>query len=603
MNQTAPRPATDGVQLALLTNRLEGIARKMANTLLRSGRSGVLNIARDFSCCIVTADCQLLAAAESLPIHVLCGPDLMAESMKSFHPELHRGDAFLHNSPYHGCSHPADHTILVPVIDNDGVHRFTVVAKAHQADCGNSEPTTYMGSARDVYHEGALIFPAVKVQQDYQNIQDIVRMCKMRIRVPEQWCGDCLAMMGAARIGERELLNLAEEIGWQALEDYSRDYLDYSEQRMIAAIRKLPDGQATSSSTHDPLFPGMPAEGVTIQAAVKVDTQNARIQVDLRDNPDCLPCGLNLSEATARTAAMVGIFNSLDHTVPKNAGSFRRMDILLRAGCVVGIPQHPTSCSVATTNMADRVANSVQTAIAEMSGTAGLAECGAVIPPAIGVVSGVDPKTGHPFINQLFLGFTGGAAGPSADAWQTIGHVGNAGLCFQDSVELDEMRHPLLVRTRSFVPDSEGAGQYNGARSMFVEFGPVGCDIEVGYVSDGSINGPKGVRGGLAGANSRQCKRLTTGDLVELPGGAMLHLADGETVLSYSCGGGGYGAPELRAAELVRREVAEGYLSIERARTVFGVVIDQAGRIDAAKTAELRATALEKSSQSAGAAR
>ena len=104
----------DGVQLALMSNRLDGIVRKMANTLLRTGRSGVLNMARDFSCCIVTGGDELLAAAESLPIHVLSGPDLMARSMKEVHPEFRRGDAFLHNSPYHGCSHPADRkTILI----------------------------------------------------------------------------------------------------------------------------------------------------------------------------------------------------------------------------------------------------------------------------------------------------------------------------------------------------------------------------------------------------------------------------------------------------------------------------------------------------------
>lgn len=588
MTRDTNRPATDGVQLALLTNRLEGIARKMANTLLRSGRSGVLNIARDFSCCIVTAGCELLAAAESLPIHVLCGPDLMSAAMKSFHPELRRGDAFLHNSPYHGCSHPADHTILVPVMDDVGIHRFTVVAKAHQADCGNSEPTTYMGSARDVYHEGALIFPAVKVQQDYRNIDDIVRMCKMRIRVPDQWWGDYLAMVGAARIGERELLALGEELGWQTLEDYSRDYLDYSEQRMIGAIRNMSGGRAVGSSTHDPLFPGMPAEGVTIRAEVEVDAQSGRIVVDLQDNPDCLPCGLNLSEACARTAAMVGVFNGIEHTVPKNAGSFRRIDIRLREGCVVGIPRHPTSCSVATTNMADRVANSVQTAMADMADGAGLAECGAVIPPAIGVISGTDPLTGHRFINQLFLGFTGGAGAPHADAWQTIGHVGNAGLCFQDSVELDEMRHPLLVHSRSFVTDSEGSGRFNGARSMFVEFGPRGCDMDVGYVSDGTINAPKGVRGGLAGANSKQFKRLASGELVELPGGALLNLRDGETVLSYSCGGGGYGDPRTRDPELVRKDVREGYLSAERAQSVFGIALDAHGEVDVARSAALR---------------
>ena len=144
----------DGGKLAVLNNRFEGVARKMANTLLRTGRSGVLNRARDFSCCIVTHGCELLAAAESLPIHVLSGPDLMARSMMEFHPTLAPGDAFLHNSPYHGCSHPADHTILVPVIDKAGVHRYTVVAKAHQADIGNSIATTYHGTARDVYEAG-----------------------------------------------------------------------------------------------------------------------------------------------------------------------------------------------------------------------------------------------------------------------------------------------------------------------------------------------------------------------------------------------------------------------------------------------------------------
>src|SRR5947207_270704 len=160
----------NGATLAVLNNRLQGVARKMANTLLRAGRSGVLNRGRDFSCCIITAECELIAAADSLPIHVLSGPDMMARAMMDLHPGFKRGDAFLHNSPYHGCSHPADHTILVPVIDRRGTHRFTVVAKAHQADIGNSIPTTYHGTAKDVYEEGALIFPAVQIQQKYVTI-------------------------------------------------------------------------------------------------------------------------------------------------------------------------------------------------------------------------------------------------------------------------------------------------------------------------------------------------------------------------------------------------------------------------------------------------
>ena len=582
------KEAFDGVQLALLSNRLDGIVKKMANTLLRTGRSGVLNMARDFSCCIVTADHRLLTATESLPIHVLSGPDIMARWMCEVHPELKRGDAFLHNSPYHGCSHPADHTILVPVLDNAGAHRFTLLAKAHQADIGNSIPTTYHARARDVYEEGALLFPAVRIQRDYDNIEDIVRMCQMRIRVPEQWWGDYLAMIGAARIGERELTALGEDVGWDRLDAFAEQFFDYSEARMAAALAELPAGTAQHTSTHDPI-PGTPEEGVRISVTVAVDPDAGRVRVDLRDNPDAMPCGLNLSESCSRTAAMVGVFNAIDHTVPKNAGAFRRIDVDLRENCVVGIPKHPTSCSAATTNVADRVSNSVQAAMAEISEEIGLAECGASSPPAAAVVSGVNPETGKPYINQVFLGRTNGAASSHADAWWTIGHVGNAGMCFLDSVELDELRLPIYVHARGFVADTEGAGRNCGAPQGFAVYGPRAGAMSLIYNSDGTINAPKGVRGGLGAASAGQEKLSANGVEEEVPRVGQVTLNPGEMIVSRSCGGGGFGLPTQRNPERVREQVAEGFVSRARAREVYRVVIDDDGRVVPAETEALRA--------------
>jgi len=569
----------DGARLAILANRLEGVARKMANTLLRTGRSGVLNRAKDFSCCIVTAGCELLATAESLPIHVLSGPDLMARSMLEFHPSLERGDAFIHNSPYHGCSHAADQTILVPVLDDAGRHRFTVVAKAHQADIGNSQPTTYMGDARDVYHEGALIFPCVAIQKHYEDVGDVLRMCSLRIRVPEQWRGDYLAALGAARIGERELTALAAEVGWDTLDRFAAAWFDYSESRMIAALRRLPSGTATVVSTHDP-FPGTPVEGVAIRSTIRVDAQEARVEIDLRDNPDCLPCGLNLSEACARTSAMVGVFNSIDASVPKNAGSFRRIGVLLRENCIVGIPRHPTSCSAATTNIADRVANGVQRAFADLAPGAGMAECGAVIPPSVGVVSGFDPRSQRSYVNQVFLGMTGGAAAPDSDAWLTIGHVGNAGMSCLDGIELDELYHPILIERRELLPDTEGAGRHIGAYSMRVEFGPTLAPMDIGYVSDGHVNAPLGARGGLAGGRADQQLRHRDGRVEQLPSCAVVRIDTGDVMLATSTAGGGYGSPLERDPQLVAEAVCEGLLSPARAAEVYGVLMRGDGTPD-----------------------
>lgn len=580
-----------GAALAVLNNRLQGVARKMANTLLRAGRSGVLNRGRDFSACIVNANCELVAAAESLPIHVLSGPDLMARSMLDLHPNPRRGDAFLHNSPYHGCSHPADHTILIPVLDDDGVHRFTVVAKAHQADIGNSIPTTYHGTAKDVYEEGALIFPAVQIQENYKTNQDIVRMCEMRIRVPEQWRGDFLAMLGAARIGERELLAIGEELGWETIERFERQWLDYSEGRIASVIARMPKGRSEAVSTHDAI-PGTPDHGISVKAIVSVDPDAGTIEVDLTDNPDSLPCGLNLSEACARTSALIGVFNSIDPTIPKNAGAFRRVNIKLREGCVVGIPRHPTSCSVATTNVADRVAAATQRALAGIGDGFGMAEIGAGLSPSSGVVSGVDPRTGKPFINQLFLGATGGAASPGNDAWLTYLHAGNGGLCFIDSVELDEVYQPLIVRERSIVMDTEGAGRTRGAPSLYVVFEPDGCDVDVAYVCDGVNNGPAGAREGLAGGAASQFIRAVDGSERPLGQAEVARLRDGEQLISYTTGGGGYGPPRERAAEHVLRDVEEGWISRDRARDVYGVVITADGALDSDATEDLRGLAI-----------
>ena len=573
----------NGAEMAVLRSRLDGVVRKMSNTLLRTGRSGVINRARDFSCCLLTRDGDLLTAADSLPIHVLSGPDMMARSMKQFHPELRAGDAFLHNSPYHGCSHPADLSVIVPVMDAEGRHRFTVLAKAHQADIGNSQPTTYMAEARDVYHEGALLFPAVQVQRDGRDIDDIIRMCELRIRVPHQWRGDYLSTVGAARIGEKALGELAAEIGWDRLEAFAAQWFDYSEARMADAIGRLPAGRVTGSSTHDP-FPGLPAEGLKITATVDVDPAAGRVAVDMTDNPDCLPCGMNLSEACARTAAMIGVFNSIDHDVPKNAGSFRRIDVKLREGCIAGIPTHPFSCSAATTNIADRAANSVQTALAGLGEGIGMAEVGSVIAPSAGVVSGIDPRTGRPFVNQIFLAMSGGAASPASDAWWTIGHVGNAGLCCIDGVELAELSQPIIVHRRGFVTDSEGAGTQNGAPSTIVEFGPVGAGMDIGYLSDGHVNLPAGVRGGQPGGGADQYLIRRDGTHGPLDACAQVHIRDGERIVAISCGGGGYGAPRERPANRVADDVAGGLISPARAREIYGVVVSDDGTLDETAT-------------------
>ena len=500
----------DLVTLAVIANRLETIVREMTNTLFRTGRSAVLNTARDFSCSIVTADDQLLAAAEGLPVHVF-GSQLQTAAMSELHDDVRPGDAFLDNDAYRGNTHHADHTILVPVFAGDE-HLFTAVAKAHQADTGNSAPTTYMPFARDVYEEGSLSFPCVRVQREGVDVEDVIRMCQLRIRVPDQWYGDYLAMLGAARVAEREITALAQEIGWDALEAFDDAWLSYSERRMRAVIAELPESETTGVSIHDPI-PGTPPEGIRIQSTVRVRPSEQLIEVDLLDNPDNLPCGLNMTESTSRAAALIGVFDSLDPSIPKNGGSARCVRVLLREGCVAGIPRHPASCSVATTNVSDRIINATVQAFAQVAHGVGMAEFGSMFGANLAVASGYDSRLGRAHINQVFFGATAGAASPYTDGWLTYVHPGNGGLCHVDSVEVAEHYQPLVVWDRHLLPDSEGAGWRRGASSLEVAYGPVDEDLTVAFVCDGQINVPKGVRGG---GNGRAAGHVPTEDFVDL---------------------------------------------------------------------------------------
>ena len=575
----------DPVKLSVLANAFDGIVREMTSGLLRSARSSVINTARDFSCAVLTADNQLLAAAEGVPVHVF-GAGPLGEDMVELHKDIREGDAFLHNDPYMGNSHAADHVILVPIFIQ-GRHLFTAVTKAHQADCGNSLPTTFFATARDVYEEGALIFPCVRIQRDYTDIDDIIRMCRSRIRVPDQWYGDYLASVGASRIAERRIHELAEKFGVDDLVDFVDAWFDYSERLTASAIEKLPEYVLHGSSAHDP-FPGTGPEGVQLQATLEVKPKQGKVVIDLRDNPDNLPNGLNLTKATATGAALAGILSGIPENLPSNAGTFRRVEVLLRDGCAVGVPKHPYSCSSGTTNLADRVVNIVQAAFSQIDDGYGTAEGAAGQAPAKSVISGTDERNGNPYVNQILVGGVGGPATPYVDGWPTYQRPVCGALLYHDSVEVDEQRYPILVHERTLVADTGGAGRQRGGLATRVTMEPRGESVTLTYGIEGKINPPRGVRGGHDGSEpSAWVEDLKTGERREIPVVGRYDLQSGEKVVSITPGGGGYGDPLERDVLAVLDDYRESRVTLEAAAAHYGVVITD-GAIDEAATSKTR---------------
>ena len=82
--------------------------------------------------------------------------------------------------------------------------------------------------------------------------------------------------------------------------------------------------------------------------------------------------------------------------------------------------------------------------------------------------------------------------------------------------------------------------------------------------------------------------------MTPLPNCHGVTLAPGERVVSYSAGGGGYGLPWERDPALVKHDLDEGWITAERAESVYGVVLDQDGAIDGAATAARRVALAER---------
>lgn len=579
--------------LAIISSKINNISKQMTYTLQRSARSSIMSSARDFSTAICDGTGDVIALPNGFPVHV-SNMSLTAKSVFDFHDgKMAPGDAYLNNSPYHGNTHMADHTIIVPVFYEDEIMFFTTV-RGHQADIGNSQPTTYHAPAKDIYEEGALCFPCVKVQNDYTDLDDIIRMAKMRIRVPDVWYGDYLAMIGAARIGERELSDLIDKYGKETIKEFCREWHDYGRRRMKEEIKKLPAGTWTNSSTHDAV-PGVVDE-IQVNVTVTIEPEQGDIIVDFTDNADPVNCGLNMCEATVLSAGRTGVLNFLGGSdIPLCEGALNSIEVRMRDSGVVGKATLPYSSSVATTNVADRAILAVQCVFNGLVDDLGMAEGALSQPPSMAVISGYDSRYERPYVTQLVTGVAGGMGVHGHDGYVTYA-IANAGLMEWNSLEMLEQKYPIHYMAQEIVPDSAGAGQWDGSPAAKVLITPQKEDITFIYVCDGKDNPPKGALNGEDGSHSNaklfQIEEKETSAL-EIPLFNNLNLKHGEVLVSEVNSGAGYGSPLERDPELVKHRVREGWLSLDKAEHTYGVKLNletEEYSVDYEETKKLRDT-------------
>jgi hypothetical protein len=131
-----------------------------------------------------------------------------------------------------------------------------------------------------------------------------------------------------------------------------------------------------------------------------------------------------------------------------------------------------------------------------------------------------------------------------------------------------------------------GAG--GGSIAWVDEYGA----LQVGPCSAGAEPGPVcfGKGGASATSGGAEVVHAPGAEPVWVEKASNIELEEGAVVTVCSGGGGGYGDPWERDPALVERDVQYGYVSVERARSDYGCVVDAATlMLDAAATVSLRA--------------
>jgi N-methylhydantoinase B len=545
----------DPVDYAIISQSLIAVAREMGVKLVRSAYSTVLREARDGSAALLDADGNTVAQAELIPLQ-LGTIGHVFRPCQALYPNdtLEEGDFFIINDPYSGGQHLQDAFLFQPIFFENSVIGFAA-SVAHHIDFSGGEPGLNMG-APDVYAEG-LIIPPLKLNmaRDW-NGGTFQRLLRANVRVPHQTMGDFDAQIAANAIGARRVVELAQRYGVDKVTAVMAALLDYSEARMRAAIRNLPDGVYQGEDAVDD--DGVNDVALPVQATVTV--KGDTIAIDFTGTADQIKRNLNAPFASTVSSALSVVKAVLTGPdVPFNAGAFRPVIVTAPKGSMLN-PNHPAPVR-ARLVVCSRAWNATMKALAQAVPDKVIA-CG-FDTTTVGVMSHFIEGRGWSVYQEIFGGGYGAAAGN--DGCDAVDNpLAN---CANTPVEaLDQDFAFFRVIEYSLRPDSCGRGRSRGGLGFLRRYEIVKEGVRLAFFSDRFRRGADGLFGGEPGA-SGYLQVARAGTVIDLKSKAAFDLRKGDIVTLAVGGGGGYGPAAGRPQQMIDDDAADGFISGGVART------------------------------------
>jgi N-methylhydantoinase B len=567
----------DAITKGVVWAALQSIAEEAGTALRKTAYSQAVREGRDFSAALFDARGRMMAQGDFSPGHLGSMPSIVGHVLAEYPQDvLEPGDAVILNDLYMGSGHLPDFFLTTPVFHRDRLVGF-VVNCAHQVDVGGAAAGSQaVEGISEFYQEGIRVLPT-RLWRGGEVNREVMRLIKGNVRMPEIVEGDLKAMRNSGRVGELRLGELFDRYGTDTVLATWEEILAHSEREMRAAIRGVPSGRYSAEDFYDDC--GRDTDPLRVFVTVIVDGDE--ITVDFDGSSPQTRSGMNSAFNYTLSYTWHTVKSALvQQTLPQNAGTMRPIRARAPEGSLFN--PRPPAAAGARAVMQQRIVDVILQALSQAIPERVIAASSHWANP---ILEGFDPRRGRRFVYyDIIVGGMGGR--PHKDGAEAV--CGSFNL-ENIPVEVNESNYPILIERLELIRDSAGPGKFRGSCGLRKDIRFMGERGSVSNLSDRHRFPPPGLFGGQPGALGQTLLNPGAEGAQDLHSKAIYPLAGGDLISLRVSGSGGYGDPRERAPELVARDVALGYVSIEQAREGYGVVIDPAsGAVDAAATAGLR---------------
>ncbi len=559
----------DPVTLEVLKNSFVTIVDEMAEQILRTCHSFVI-YCRDFSSALCDAEGNtVMQGSQDIAVHVGTLHLTAKAVIERFGDDIHEGDLFAINDPYAGGTHFNDVRIIRPIFHDGDLIAFSQ-SNGHWADVGGSVPGSFDVSAKEHFAEGIRI-PAVRIADKGEMRDDVVELIVSNTRVPSDAVGDLRAQAEATRVAEREILRLCEKYGGDTVVTAFEEVQDYVERLTRKRVAELPDGTWETEDYVD--FDPAEGEGL-VPVKVKLEIDGEELRYDLSGSHPAVATFLNSSFGTT-FSGIVGGTKTFFPDVPLNSGFYRVIEVDAGEENSVINAAWPVAVTGFCSGGYEKVTNAVYELWSQVMPDRAMACCFNL---EYLLVGGRDARTDDRDVFMWYDWMVGGWGGRNGkDGANCTSPVFGVGLAVQP-LEGQERLTPVLTTAHEIVPDSGGPGRHRGG---------------VGVSKGGRLTEPEGAVMSYCCDRARSITWGIEGGLPSIPHGVWLtrdgedepeflgatfsnvDVGPGDVFTRPSAGGGGFGDPLERDPDEVVEDVADGYVTIERACIDYGVVVKE----------------------------